>query len=205
MNTQQAQYSALAAQVMAWCDELAAITAEPGKISRFYLTPEHQRCNQLVAGWMQNAGMKTWVDAAGNLCGRYEGSEPNAKTLLIASHLDSIPNAGAYDGILGVMVGIAAVGQLAANHINLPFAIEVIGFGDEEGTRFGSTLLGSRALAGTWNDSWWSLCDRSERTSGGRGGSPCCGDRHSPPRRARCQSAARHRRRGADHSVLFAQ
>lgn len=160
MDTQQEQYSALAAQVMAWCDELAAITAEPGKISRFYLTPEHQRCNQLVAGWMQNAGMETWVDAAGNLCGRYEGSEPNAKTLLIASHLDSIPNAGAYDGILGVMVGIAAVGQLAANHIHLPFAIEVIGFGDEEGTRFGSTLLGSRALAGTWNDSWWSLCDR---------------------------------------------
>lgn len=161
MNTQTATYTALAQQVMNWCDELAAITAEPGKISRFYLTEEHQRCNQCVAQWMQAAGMSTWVDAAGNLCGRYEAAQENAKTLLIASHLDSIPNAGAYDGILGVMLAIAAVQQLHEQQLRLPFAIEVIGFGDEEGTRFGSTLLGSRALAGTWEPHWWSLKDKA--------------------------------------------
>ncbi len=162
MNTQTSTYRALAQQVMDWCDQLAAITAEPGKISRFYLTPEHQRGNELVAQWMQAAGMKTWVDAAGNLCGRYAAAaqQANAKTLLLASHLDSIPNAGAYDGILGVLLAIAAVQQLNEQQLRLPFAIEVVGFGDEEGTRFGSTLLGSRALAGTWEPHWWSLKDK---------------------------------------------
>lgn len=151
----------LAKKVMHWCDQLAAISSHPENISRFYLTPEHKRCNDQVAQWMQTAGMKTWVDAAGNLCGRYEAASENAKTLLLASHLDSIPNAGAYDGILGVLVSIAAVEQLHAQNIRLPYAIEVIGFGDEEGTRFGSTLLGSRAVAGTWNPAWWELKDRA--------------------------------------------
>lgn len=105
--------------------------------------------------------METWVDAAGNACGRYEAQDACAKTLLLASHLDSIPNAGAYDGILGVLVAIAAVKKLSEKNIALPFAIEIIGFGDEEGTRFGSTLLGSRAVAGTWNPEWWQLKDRA--------------------------------------------
>jgi len=151
----------LAEKVMHWCDQLAAISSHPDNISRFYLTPEHKRCNTQVAEWMQAAGMNTWVDAAGNLCGRYEAATENAKTLLLASHLDSIPNAGAYDGILGVLIAIAAVEQLHEQNIHLPFAIEIIGFGDEEGTRFGSTLLGSRAVAGTWNPDWWELKDRA--------------------------------------------
>ncbi len=146
---------------MHWCDQLAVISSNPNNISRFYLTPEHKRCNEQVAQWMQDAGMDTWVDAAGNLCGRYEAQDTCAKTLLLASHLDSIPNAGAYDGILGVLVAIAAVKELSEKNIYLPFAIEIIGFGDEEGTRFGSTLLGSRAVAGTWNPDWWQLTDRA--------------------------------------------
>ncbi|WP_246841646.1 allantoate amidohydrolase [Cellvibrio sp. PSBB023] len=152
---------ALAEKVMHWCDQLAAISSHPENISRFYLTPEHKRCNELVAQWMQDAGMETWVDAAGNLCGRYDGKNPCAKTLILASHLDSIPNAGAYDGILGVLVAIAVVEQFYQNDITLPYAIDIIGFGDEEGTRFGSTLLGSRAVAGTWNPEWWELKDRN--------------------------------------------
>jgi len=154
-------FTALAKTVMNWCDQLAAISSNPDNISRFYLTPEHKRCNEQVAQWMQDAGMDTWVDAAGNLCGRYEAQDTCAKTLLLASHLDSIPNAGAYDGILGVLVAIAAVKELHEKNTYLPFAIEVIGFGDEEGTRFGSTLLGSRAVAGTWNPDWWQLKDRA--------------------------------------------
>ena len=152
---------ALAKKVMNWCDQLAAISSNPENISRFYLTPEHKRCNALVAQWMQEAGMETWVDAAGNLCGRYEAQDACAKTLILASHLDSIPNAGAYDGILGVLIAIAVVEQLYQNNIALPYAIDIIGFGDEEGTRFGSTLLGSRAVAGTWNPAWWELKDRA--------------------------------------------
>lgn len=152
---------ALAKKVMHWCDQLAAISSNPGNISRFYLTPEHKRCNELVAQWMQEAGMETWEDAAGNLCGRYAAQDACAKTLVLASHLDSIPNAGAYDGILGVLIAIAAVEQLYKNNVVLPYAIDVIGFGDEEGTRFGSTLLGSRAVAGTWNPDWWELNDRA--------------------------------------------
>ena len=154
-------FNALAQTVMNWCDQLASISSNPENISRFYLTPEHKRCNALVADWMQDAGMETWEDAAGNLCGRYEASDTCAKTLLIASHLDSIPNAGAYDGILGVLVAIAAVKKLNDTNTALPYAIEIIGFGDEEGTRFGSTLLGSRAVAGTWNPAWWELKDRA--------------------------------------------
>jgi allantoate deiminase len=146
---------------MQWCDQLSAISASPDGISRFYLTPEHQRCNAQVAEWMKAAGMSSWSDAAGNLWGRYPAATENAKVLLLGSHLDSIPNAGRYDGILGVLVAIAAVEQLHAQNIHLPFAIEIVGFGDEEGTRFGSTLLGSRAVAGTWNSDWWGLKDRA--------------------------------------------
>lgn len=152
---------ALANKVMHWCDQLAAISSHPENISRFYLTPEHKRCNALVAQWMQDAGMETWVDAAGNICGRYDAKNACAKTLVLASHLDSIPNAGAYDGILGVLIAIAVVEQLYQSDITLPYAIDIIGFGDEEGTRFGSTLLGSRAVAGTWNHDWWVLKDRN--------------------------------------------
>ncbi|HSC68810.1 MAG TPA: allantoate amidohydrolase [Cellvibrio sp.] len=150
---------ALAKKIMHQCDQLASISSNLENISRFYLTPEHQRCNELVAQWMQDAGMETWVDAAGNICGRYAAQDACAKTLILASHLDSIPNAGAYDGILGVLVAIAVVEQLYQNNIALPYAIDVIGFGDEEGSRFGSTLLGSRAVAGTWNPDWWALKD----------------------------------------------
>ena len=157
----ETSFSALAKTVMNWCDQLAAISSNPENISRFYLTSEHKRCNEQVAVWMQDACMDTWVDAAGNLCGRYEAENPCAKTLLLASHLDTIPNAGAYDGILGVLVAIAAVKILNDSNTRLPFAIDVIGFGDEEGTRFGSTLLGSRAVAGTWNPDWWQLKDRA--------------------------------------------
>ena len=103
--------------------------------------------------------MRTWTDAAGNIVGRYEGAAPDAPVLLLGSHLDTVPDAGLYDGPLGVMLAIAVVSRLHARGERLPFAIDVIGFGDEEGTRFGSTLLGSRAVAGTWDPRWWELRD----------------------------------------------
>ncbi|NQX14505.1 allantoate amidohydrolase [Rathayibacter sp. VKM Ac-2857] len=144
---------------MARCDELAAVSSTRGAIERVYLSPEHARVNAMAARWMEDAGMRTWQDAAGNQCGRYEGATPGLPALLLGSHLDTVPDAGRYDGILGVMLAIAVVARLNAAGTRLPFAVEVVAFGDEEGTRFGTALLGSRAVAGTWDEHWWELED----------------------------------------------
>ncbi|ROQ06487.1 allantoate deiminase [Rathayibacter sp. PhB93] len=148
-----------AAAIMARCDELAAVSSARGAIERVYLSPEHARVNAMAARWMEDAGMRTWQDAAGNQCGRYEGATPGLPALLLGSHLDTVPDAGRYDGILGVMLAIAVVSRLNAAGTRLPFAVEVVAFGDEEGTRFGTALLGSRAVAGTWDEHWWELED----------------------------------------------
>ena len=139
------------------CDELAQITAVPGRIDRFYLTPEHGRGNNLVAGWMADAGMRPWQDAVGNQVGLLgTGDRPR---LLLGSHLDTVPDAGRYDGPLGVMIAIAVVQRLRERGEQLPFDLEVLGFSDEEGTRFGMALMGSRGAAGTWDERWWSERD----------------------------------------------
>lgn len=154
-----------AERVMHRCDELAAISALPDGILRAYLTEEHRRHNDLAAEWMEEAGQRAttayqvWQDAAGNQCLRIEGREPGLPALMIASHLDTVPQAGRYDGILGVLVGIEIANSLAPHAAKLPFALEIAAFGDEEGTRFGATLLGSRALAGTWEEEWFGLTD----------------------------------------------
>jgi allantoate deiminase len=104
------------------------------------------RCHELVFDWMQAADMAVRIDAIGNVRGVYAGSNESNRRLLIGSHLDTVPNAGAYDGVLGVVLGIALVERLQGKH--LPFTIEVIGFSEEEGVRFGKPFLGSRALVG---------------------------------------------------------
>ena len=146
-----------AARVLQRCDRLAALSSRPDGIERVYLSPEHAAANTLVERWMTEAGLRTWQDAAGNLCGRLEGATPGLPALLLGSHLDTVPGAGRYDGILGVLAAIEAVARLAPFAATLPCAVEVVAFADEEGTRFGATLLGSRALAGTWDPAWWSL------------------------------------------------
>jgi allantoate deiminase len=139
------------------CDDLATISSAPGHLTRVHLSPEHRAANDMVAGWMAEAGLSTWQDAAGNQCGRREGREPDLPALLLGSHIDTVPDAGRYDGMLGVLLAIAVAARL--REVELPFALEVVAFSDEEGTRFGNALLGSRALAGTWNDDWWNLTD----------------------------------------------
>lgn len=149
-----------AALILDRCDQLATHTAAAGGlIERVYLSPEHAAVNRLAAGWMAEAGLTTWQDAAGNQCGRLEGSSPGLPALLLGSHLDTVPSAGRYDGILGVLLAIAVADRIHGAGRPLPFALEVVAFGDEEGTRFGTTLLGSRALAGTWQPQWWQLRD----------------------------------------------
>lgn len=134
--------------LLARADALAAASSGPG-LTRLYLTDEHRRANDLVGGWMAQAGMTVRTDAAGNVVGRYEGERPGAPALLLGSHLDTVRDAGRYDGMLGVLAAVACVGDLNRRGRRLPFAVEVIGFADEEGTRFQTTLIGSRAVAGT--------------------------------------------------------
>lgn len=151
-----------AAGVLARCGELALLSARPDVLERTHLTPEHAAANRLAAGWIEQAGLTARVDAAGNVCGRR--GEPGRPALLLGSHLDTVPDAGAYDGMLGVVMAIA-VAQRLGQRIDdgeieeLPFALEVIGFSDEEGARFGTALLGSKAVAGLWDPTWLELAD----------------------------------------------
>ena len=132
------------------CDVLASCTEEPGAITRPFATGSLQRAQDHVRGWMEEAGMTVTRDNIGNLRARYPGT--GDALLLLGSHLDSVRDAGRYDGPLGVMVAIAAVQQLHDAGRRLPFAIEVLAFADEEGLRFGATYLGSRSVAGRLGD-----------------------------------------------------
>ncbi|MER2263909.1 allantoate amidohydrolase [Methylobacterium oxalidis] len=151
--------SGFAAGIQERLDALAAISAEPGAITRVYLSPEQARANALVMGWMREAGMSARLDAAGNVVGRVEGPEPGGPAFVIGSHLDTVRDAGRYDGPLGVLTGIACVAAWLRTDGKPPFAVEVVGFGDEEGTRFQSTLIGSRAFAGTFDSALLALTD----------------------------------------------
>ncbi|WP_315834497.1 allantoate amidohydrolase [Bradyrhizobium prioriisuperbiae] len=131
--------------------ELDAFTDEPGMLTRLYLSPAHRRAVDCLLGWWRALGIEAKLDAAGNVIARYEGETPGAPALIIGSHIDTVRNAGRYDGNLGVVAALTAVEQLARRGERLPFAIEVVAFGDEEGVRFPTTLSGSRALAGTFN------------------------------------------------------
>ncbi|WP_028885294.1 allantoate amidohydrolase [Teredinibacter turnerae] len=143
------------------CESLAAISCLTNGVGRYYLTPEHATCNQRVLAWMSEAGMQTWIDAAGNCWGRWACDNPDAQTVILGSHLDTVAMAGKYDGILGVLSAIEVVELLKTEDVTLPFHIDVVGFGDEEGVRFGTTLLGSAAVAGRWQNDWFNLTDEN--------------------------------------------
>jgi allantoate deiminase len=157
---ESSQWQRLAADVMQRCDALARCSDEPERITRLFCTPAMREAHRLTAGWMQAAGMSVRCDPAGNLRGAYMPPGCDAKRrLLLGSHLDTVADAGRYDGILGVMMGIAVVDALREAKIALPWAIEVIGFSEEEGVRFRTPFIGSRAIAGTLDDATLSRCD----------------------------------------------
>ena len=141
------------ARAVARCDALgvAPYSDMEGGLFRAWLSPAFTAAHEAVGGWMAEAGMAVRTDAATNLIGRYEGSTPDAPALLIGSHIDSVNDAGRYDGPLGVMLGIECVAALHAAGRRLPFGIEVIAFGDEEGSRFPAPMLTSRAVAGVFD------------------------------------------------------
>jgi allantoate deiminase len=119
------------------------------QLVRRYLTDAHAAALETLGVWMRAAGMTVRRDAAANLIGRYEGLSHGAPALMIGSHIDTVRNGGRYDGALGIMLGIDCVEMLSAARRRLPFAIEVIAFGDEEGSRFPASMTCSRAVAGT--------------------------------------------------------
>ena len=139
-----------AEEVIARCKQLASFSEDAGNIRRTFLSPPMRDCHREITEWLAAAGAEVTVDAAGNLRGFYAAAQPAAPRLLLGSHLDTVPNAGAYDGVLGVVIAIALIESL--EHRRLPFAIEVIGFSEEEGVRFGLPFIGSRALVGTLDE-----------------------------------------------------
>lgn len=139
---------AYGAEVMARLDALARHSDDPDNLTRGYLTAAHKGAIDLLRGWMEAAGMSAGLDPLATLIGRYEGARPGAPALLIGSHIDTVPDGGRYDGAFGVVAAIACVDWLNRQGLRLPFAVEVLAFGDEEGARFPGSLRGSRALAG---------------------------------------------------------
>lgn len=144
------EHRASGARAVARCKLLgvAPYSDAPDMLFRAYLTPAHRAALDRLEEWMGEAGMTVRLDPAGNLVGRYEGDQPDARALIIGSHIDTVRNAGCYDGPLGVMLGIECVAALHAAGRRLPFAVEVIAFGDEEGSRFPAAMMSSRAVAG---------------------------------------------------------
>lgn len=144
-----------------WCNALAEFTETPGQMQRSYLTDSHRKAIEQLQHWLGDAQLSHWLDAAGNLWGRLPAREDNAPRVVIGSHIDTVPNGGIYDGILGIVLPLLVMKQFRQQGIALPFHLDLVAFGDEEGSRFGTTLLGSRALTGQWDASWAGLTDAS--------------------------------------------
>ena len=142
----ESNLQSLAEEVIARCRRLASFSEDTGGTRRTFLSPPMRDCHRDVSSWMKTLGMTVPIDAVGNLRGFYPATSPGAPRILIGSHLDTVPNAGAFDGILGVVLAVALVKSLEG--MKLPFGIEAVGFSEEEGVRFGVPFIGSRALVG---------------------------------------------------------
>src|ERR1700741_3320798 len=130
---------------------VALFSEDAPRITRTYLSEQHKQAGEYLIGLMRRAGMSADFDALGNIVGRYEAAEPNAPVVMTGSHQDSVRNAGKYDGLFGIITAIACVKDLHQRGLRLPYTLEIVGFGDEEGVRFGATLIGSKAMAGRFD------------------------------------------------------
>ena len=139
-----------AEKVIARCKRLASVSEVRGSTCRTFLSIAMRECYRIVGDWLEAAGAEVTIDAAGNLRGFYPAAQTNAPRLLLGSHLDTVPDAGAYDGVLGVVLAASLLEMLEDR--KLPFAIEAIGFSEEEGVRFSAPFIGSRALVGKLDD-----------------------------------------------------
>jgi allantoate deiminase len=146
-----------AARVLADCRRIAVMSEEPGRTTRRFLTPPMRDVHALLRSRMETLGMTVCVDAAGNLRGLWNPANATGKRLILGSHIDTVPNAGAFDGVLGVMLALEWV-ELA-QELRLPLPIEIIAFSEEEGVRFGVPFIGSRAVAGRFDPALLALKD----------------------------------------------
>jgi allantoate deiminase len=140
--------SQLVTETLQRTEDLAALSEETGKITRTFLSYPMKEVHTLLSMWMREAGLIVRIDAVGNVIGRLEGTS-DKRTFIIGSHVDTVPNAGKYDGILGVLLGIALAKALQVSNTKLPFALEIMAFSEEEGVRFAMPFIGSRAVIGT--------------------------------------------------------
>ncbi|MCK0753488.1 M20 family metallo-hydrolase [Chromohalobacter japonicus] len=140
----------LGQQLMARLDEAAQYSLPGEGVTRLFCSEEHRQVLALIGDWMRQAGLTPELDASGNLVGRNARAQAGEKTLILGSHQDTVVEGGKYDGMLGVALPLQALQALKDDAVELPYGVEVVAFGDEEGTRFQSTLIGSRALAGTF-------------------------------------------------------
>ncbi|MCC3153845.1 allantoate amidohydrolase [Hymenobacter sp. BT770] len=147
----QQEYTARAEQIMQRIQQLAAISEDEHGVTRTFGTPAFLAGRDLVQSWMEAAGLVTRVDGIGNLRARLESQNPDAKTFVLASHIDTVVNAGKFDGPLGVLMGLDLLEQLQSQQADLPFHIELIAFSDEEGVRFHTTYLGSAVVTGAFD------------------------------------------------------
>jgi allantoate deiminase len=138
----------LTPQLVRMLDELGRVTDEPGRLTRTFLSPAMERANLLVGKWMEEAALTVREDETGNLVGRLESPVRGAKTLLLGSHLDTVRNAGRFDGALGVVLPIVALSELKQRGVTLPYHVEVLGFSEEEAVRFTGAYIGSKAYTG---------------------------------------------------------
>jgi allantoate deiminase len=137
-------------RLMARLDAFAAFSDEPRRLTRLFLSDAHRRAAQAFIGWCGETGLEARIDAAGNVVARYEGKRAGAPAVMLGSHIDTVRDAGRYDGNYGALAALAVVEALAERGERLDHAIEIVAFGDEEGVRFRTTLTGSHALAGTY-------------------------------------------------------
>jgi hydantoinase/carbamoylase family amidase len=154
MTSQQRNETAFGARILALADRLAQISESPDALTVTYLTPAHRAVAAELRGWMQAAGLRVEMDAVGNLTGRLAAADPKAKTLIVASHYDTVVNAGKYDGRLGLLTPLVIIEHLQRGDQKLPFHLELIAFSEEEGQRFPVGFLGSAAMTGKFDRHW---------------------------------------------------
>jgi hydantoinase/carbamoylase family amidase len=144
-------FATMSNQIMERVDVLALHTEQEGMMTRTYMTAAHCDAAGQIAAWMRDAGMTVRRDASGNVIGRYEGTDPGSPLLMTGSHFDTVRNGGCYDGPLGILLPIGCVAEWSRQGKRFPFAVEVVAFCEEEGVRFKAPMLGSRAIAGTFD------------------------------------------------------
>jgi allantoate deiminase len=146
-------------EILKQADVLATFTEDAPRLTRTYLSNEHKLAGEYLIGLMRDAGMSAGFDPLGNIVGRYEAGVPFAPVVMTGSHQDSVRNAGKYDGLFGILSPIACVKELNRQGKRLPYTLEIVGFGDEEGVRFPATLIGSKAMAGMFDATWLDKTD----------------------------------------------